>query len=51
MSLRLLYLIMIWVFGWLVLLGRSKASKEAEMMVLRHPVAVLRCQVSRPRPD
>ena len=51
MSLRLLYLFMIQVFGWLVLLGRSEASKDAEIMILRHEVAVLRRQVARPKPD
>jgi hypothetical protein len=42
---------MIRVFGWLVLLGRSQASKDAEIMVLRHGVMVLRRKVARPRPD
>ena len=42
MSFRLLYLIMVRVSGWLVLLGRSHASKDAEIMVLRHEVMVLR---------
>jgi putative transposase len=50
-SLRLLYLIMIQVFGRLLLLGRSQASKDAEIMVLRHEVTVLRRQVARPKPD
>ena len=51
MSCRLLYLIVVRVFGWLMLLGRSQASKNAEIMVLRHEVGVLRRQVSRPKPD
>jgi putative transposase len=42
---------MVRVLGWLVLLGRSQASKDAEIMVLRHEVMVLRRQVTRPRPD
>jgi hypothetical protein len=33
---------MVKVFGWLVLLGRSKASKDAEIMALRHEAMVLR---------
>jgi len=42
---------MIRVFGWLLLLGRSQASKDAEITVLRHEVTVLRRQVPRPKPD
>jgi putative transposase len=50
-SLRLLYLIFTRVCGWLVLLGRSAASKNIELLVLRHEVAVLRRAQPRPRLD
>jgi putative transposase len=40
--LRLLYLIFVQVCGGLVLLGKSSASEDAELLVLRHVVAVLR---------
>jgi putative transposase len=50
-SVRLLYLIMVRVFGWLVLLGLGQASKDAEIMVVRHEVMVLRRQMARPKSD
>jgi hypothetical protein len=42
---------MVRVFGWLALLGRSQASKDAEILVLRHEVMMLRRQMTRPGPD
>jgi transposase InsO family protein len=42
---------MVRVFGWLALLARSDASKDAEILVLRHEVAVLRRQLAHPQPD
>ena len=51
MSLRLLYLIFVRLCSWLVLLGGSTASKDAELLVLRHEVAELRRANPRPRLD
>jgi transposase len=50
-SLRLLYLIFVRLCDWLVLLSRSSASKNAELLVLRHEVAMLRRADPRPRLD
>ncbi|MCE7001167.1 hypothetical protein LZG04_41065 [Saccharothrix sp. S26] len=51
MALRLLYLIFARFIGWLILLGRSSAAKDVELLVLRHEVAVLRRTNPRPRLD
>jgi putative transposase len=42
MTLRLTYLIFCKLLGWLVPLTRRSATKDAELLVLRHEVAVLR---------
>jgi putative transposase len=48
-GLRLGYLIARRLVDGLVLLSRSQASKDAEILVLRHQLAVLHHQVGRPQ--
>ena len=42
MALRLAYLMLARVLSWLALLAQSDATKDVEILVLRHEVAVLR---------
>src|SRR5512132_3567825 len=51
MTLRLLHLLFCQALRWLALLARSSVTKDAELLMLRHEVAVLRRQVARPRLD
>ena len=49
MSLRLAYLAVLRVFGWLALLARSDRAKDAEILLLRHQVAILQRQAGTPK--
>ena len=48
MAFRLTYLLLARVLSWLALLARSSATKDVEILVLRHEVAVLRRHNPRP---
>ncbi len=43
------YLAVLRVFGWLALLARSDRAKDAEILLLRHQVAVLQRQTRTPK--
>ena len=47
----MLYMIFRQVLGLVLLLSRSSAGKDVELLVLRHEVAVLRRTYPRPRLD
>jgi hypothetical protein len=47
----MLYLMFVRLIGWMALLARPAASKDAELLVLRQEVAVLRRQNPRPKLD
>jgi hypothetical protein len=51
MPIRLLYLIFDRLLSWLLLLGRTSSSRDVELLVLRHEVAVLRRANPRARLD
>jgi putative transposase len=48
-ALRLAYLTLVRVLGWLALLTRSDTAKDVEILTLRHEIAVLRR--TNPRPN
>jgi hypothetical protein len=51
MALRMIYLSFSQLMQRAVLMARDSAAKDVELLMLRHEVAVLRRQVSRPRVD
>ncbi|MGH2358835.1 MAG: hypothetical protein ACRDGJ_12660 [Candidatus Limnocylindria bacterium] len=48
MLLSFFYVLVVRLLGMVWLRGRSEVEKDAELMVLRHKIAILRRQVKRP---
>ena len=49
MALCLIYVMLTKLLGWIVLRARADTTKEIEILVLRHQLAVLRRRTPRPR--
>jgi hypothetical protein len=49
MALRLIYQMFSTLLGWIVLRTRSDTTKDIEILVLRHQLAVLQRRTPRPR--
>ena len=49
MVVSLVYRVLVTVVSWMALLARSQASKDAEILALRHELAVLRRANPKPR--
>ncbi|WP_203218551.1 integrase [Saccharopolyspora spinosa] len=50
MLVQMIYLLATRTFAWLALLCRSTPAKNAEILILRHEITVLRRQVTPPKP-